>query len=201
MTNRPRLLILLLGFAVLTTGPGCSRRIVRLPAAPANYKTDDSYVDLTPDWKLRVVIPLLNSGGFIPPIKTQRTEGNTITLSSKDLVGYQVSHYAIKDKGRTGVRIEFVSAEATREGNTIVEVRPPSLPFSLPRRSGHIRLVYLVRASSQADHNMAIVAARQVDALNAFTRRLQQNPDLCSEKQGIFCSWVPAGVAVRPEKR
>jgi hypothetical protein len=47
---------------------------------------------------------------------------------------------------------------------------------------------------------MAIVAAKRVEALNAFTKRLKENPALCGTEEGIFCSWVPAGVAVRPDK-
>jgi hypothetical protein len=49
---------------------------------------------------------------------------------------------------------------------------------------------------------MAIVAAKRLDTLNAFTKRLRENPSVCEGKEEeIFCSWVPAGIAVRPESR
>jgi hypothetical protein len=183
--------------AALLTTAGCSRRNVvtpTAPVAPGMAKSDD-YIDLEPDWKLRIVVPLLKSGGFLPKL-TAEPDGS---YSAADLIGYEVSYYTVKDKGNTSVRLQFVSAEATRDDKTVPEKHAPTLPFSLPRRAGHIRLVYLVRVS-QADHNMAIVASKRPDDLNAFTKRLKENPDICNEKTNVFCSWVPAGVAVRPEK-
>ena len=196
-------LLLVACLSVLIAPAGCSRKSIPTPAAPNISKADDSYMDLEPEWKLRIVVPLLKSGGFRPaitsPQTSPQTEGNTITISAADLIGYEVSHYIAKDKGNNRVRLQFVSAEATRDGKTAPEPNPPKLPFSLPRRTGHIRLVYLVRVS-QADHNMAIVASKRPEAVNAFTRRLKENPGICGKEEGVFCSWVPAGIAVRPEK-
>jgi hypothetical protein len=195
MTNT-RLLLVLMGVLIATDG--CARKNVSVPVPIAsNIAKPDDYMDLEPEWKLRIVVPLLKSGGFRPAVTAQQTDGNTISLSAADLLGYEVSHYLVKGAGR--VRLAFVSAEATRDGKTVPEAHAPTLPFSLPQRREHIRLVYLVRVS-QADHNMAIVASERLDALNAFTKRLQENPSICEEKEGIFCSWVPAGIAVRPEK-
>jgi hypothetical protein len=87
---------------------------------------------------------------------------------------------------------------ATKEGKTAPEPNPPTLPFALPRGSEHIRLIYLVRAS-QADHNMAIIASKHLDALNTFTKELKQHPGICARNDEIVCSWVPAGIAVRQE--
>jgi hypothetical protein len=199
MTNTRLLLVLT---AVLTAMGGCSRKNVSVPVPTAsNIAKPDDYMDLEPEWKLRIVVPLLKSGGFRPAVTAQQTDGNTISMSADDLVGYEVSHYVANGKSASRVRLAFVSAEATREGKTVPEAHAPALPFALPERREHIRLVYLVRVS-QADHNMAIVAAKRLDALNAFTKRLRENPSVCEGKEeGIFCSWVPAGIAVRPESR
>jgi hypothetical protein len=178
---------------------GCARKTVSVPPTPSNMARQDDYVDLGPEWKLRVVVPLLKSGGFRPAVTGEQTNGNTITMSAADMTGYEVSQYAVTGKSASRVRVVFVSAESTREGKTVPEERPPPLPFSFPHASEYIRLVYLVRVS-QADHNMAIVAAKRVEALNAFTKRLKENPALCGTEEGIFCSWVPVGVAVRPDK-
>jgi hypothetical protein len=183
---------------LVIAGAGCSRKPISVPVA-TNIVQPDDYIDLQPEWKLRIVVPLLKSGGFRTNLVPQQKAGNTITLSADDLIGYQVSHYAVKGRRTGGVRLEFVSAEATRDGKTNSEPRPPSLPFSLPQHNEHVRLVYLVRVS-QADHNMAIVATKRLDALNTFTKRLKENPAICDEEEAIFCSWVPAGIAVRPEK-
>jgi hypothetical protein len=199
MTNT-RLLLGLMG-VVIATG-GCSHKNIPVPMPTAsNIAKPDDYLDLEPEWKLRIVVPLVKSGGFRPAVTAQQTDGSTISMSAADLLGYEVSHYVVNGKDGGRVRLTFVSAEATREGKTVPETHAPALPFSLPERREHIRLVYLVRVS-QVDHNMAVVAAKRLDALNAFTKRLRENPSVCAEKEeDIFCSWVPAGIAVRPESR
>jgi hypothetical protein len=195
-TVRPLLFLTCLAALVAVTG--CVRKNIAVPS-PSNIARPDDYVDLEPAWKLRIVVPLLKSGSFRPVVSGEQTRGNTITMSAADLTGYEVSHYAVTGKSGSRVRIGFVSAEATRDGKTVAEDRPPALPFALPHGSEYIRLVYLVRVS-QADHNMAIVAAKRVETLNAFTRRLKESPAICGMEAGVFCSWVPAGVAVRPDK-
>ncbi|MDQ2776840.1 MAG: hypothetical protein M3Y57_18260 [Acidobacteriota bacterium] len=195
-----RLLILSTFMALLIAADGCSRLRVHEPTAKDVVPTDNSYMDLQPGWRLRIVVPLLKSGGFRVAETAQTNDGNAISVSSRDLIGYDTSYYTVKDKGDSGVRLEFASAAVTRDGKTVLEAKSPSLPFELPRRTGHLRLIYLVRVS-QADHNMAIVASKRLDSLNAFTARLKESPSICRTADGIFCSWVPAGVAVRPEKQ
>lgn len=196
MTNAGLVLLMCLG--ALTWASGCSRRTVAV-AAPSNPTTpDNSYIDLQPGWTLRVVVPLLKPGATDPHDRVLQTNGNTLTIRSKDLIGYQTSIYAVEGK-KKGVEIEFASAETTREGKTTPEPSPPTLPFQLPRKAGHIRLIYLVRVS-EADHNMAIVASKHLEALNAFTARLKANPNICKPAGEISCLWVPVGIAVRPEQ-
>ncbi|MGH9653642.1 MAG: hypothetical protein ACRD6B_09290 [Bryobacteraceae bacterium] len=158
-------------------------------------KTDNSYMDLKPGWKLRIVVPLLKSGGFIAKDLSVGANG---TLSSKDLIGYTAFHYAVLGRRNGLVRLKFLSA--VWNGNAVVEPHSPALPFALPTGTKHIRLVYLVRVS-EADHNMAITASKSVEALNAFMQRFEQDPSVCSGSHQVFCSWVPAGIAVRPEKQ
>jgi hypothetical protein len=94
------------------------------------------------------------------------------------------------------VRLRFRWAEITKDGKTVHEANPPTLPFTLPRGTGHIRLVYFVRLS-QADHNMAILASKHLETLNTFTAQLRRVPTICKHDAEVFCSWVPAGVGVR----
>lgn len=183
-------------FAALT---GCSRTSIPSPApAPAaSALRNDSYTDLKAGWTLRIVVPLLKSGAFQTEALPQKTEGNTIWLSATDFIGYTTSQYAVTGKAGK-VRLTFLAAEESREGHTAPLMHAPALPFQLPRKAEYVRLVYLVRVS-QADHNMAIVAATRLDALSAFTNRFMENPSVCHSDTRIFCSWVPAGVAVRAE--
>lgn len=192
-----RSLLICVGAFIATTA--CSRRSVSVPAPSNIANPDNSYLDLQPGWTLRVVVPLLKSGAAGPKTSIVQTNGNNFTVQSRDLLGYQTSLYSVERNGK-GLRIEFASAEITRDGKTVPESMPPTLPFALPKRATHIRLIYLVRVS-QADHNMAIVAAKRLDALNTFTGRLKTGQAICGNSPVVFCSWVPAGVAVRPQQQ
>jgi hypothetical protein len=156
-------------------------------------------MDLEAGWRLRIVVPLLNSTGSRVETGAQQSQGNTIVLSSPNLIGYEVSYYAIERRRSGKVRLKFASAEMTKNGKTVVEPDAPTLSFSLPNGTKFVRLIYLVRVS-QSDHNMAITASKSKAALIAFTKELKENPRACESQGQVFCSWVPAGVAVRPEQ-
>jgi hypothetical protein len=140
----------------------------------------------------------VKSGGTRPTLSAQQNEGSSITLSAADLTGYEIAYYAIRGGRNGAVRLNFTSAEITKDGKTVPEANPPALPFALPEGTEHIRLVYLVRVS-QADHNMAVIASKHLEVLNSFTARLKKDPGVCKSDSEVFCSWVPAGVAVRQE--
>ena len=184
---------LCLALAFLLTG--CAFRKSPAPVA-AIQPIGPSYIDLQPGWRLRVVTPILKSGGYRLRSTGQTIGGNNVTLSvGDDFVGYEVAYYAVK--ARNGV--EFVSAEITRDGRTAPQPQPVAHLFQLPRGSRHVRLIYLVRAS-QADHDMAVAAAKDMQTLEALTRRVEANPvDGCHDGQGAFCAWIPAGIAVVPQ--
>lgn len=188
--SRPTLCLALA--SVLT---GCAARNARAPAS-AVQSIGPSYIDLEPGWRLRVVTPILKSGGYRLKPTGQTVSGGTVTLSvGDDFLGYEVAYYAVK--ARNGV--EFVSAETTRDGRTTPQPQPVAHLFQLPRGVRHVRLIYLVRVS-QADHDMAVAAAKDMDALEALTRRVEANPvDACHDEQGGFCAWIPAGIAVVPQ--
>jgi hypothetical protein len=170
---------------------------VLIPPTPSAVEHDNSYEDLKTGSTLKIVMPLLKSGGFHASLHAQQTNSNTITLTADDLLGYITSKYAIT--GKNGMlRLKFLSAQQTKDGQTLPLAAPPALPFDLPRIPEHVRLVYLVR-SSQADHNMAIIASKNLNSLDALTRRVQKDPDTCIAANDAFCSWVPSGIAVRPE--
>jgi hypothetical protein len=194
--TKTRWVMVLTSASTLATLIGCSRTQVPLPA-PSAVLRNDSYIDLKAGWTLRIVVPLLKSAEFRSDLLPQKTNGNTISLSTNDFIGYTTSHYAVTGQGGE-VRLRFVSGEESRDGKTAPVVGAHRLPFELPRKTERVRLVYLVRVS-QADHDMAIVAARRLDALNAFTNRLKDDPSVCHSDAQIFCSWVPAGIAVRTE--
>ena len=177
----------------------CAHKRVPAMAAGGVAANDNSYMDLAPGWRLRAVMPLTKSGRFDATGLAPQGESGTTFVSSGDLVGYRTIHYSVRGARHGEVRIQFVSAEDTRDGKTVAGPEPPAPPIRFPRRSGHVRLIYLVRRS-ESDHDMAIVASRRMDALNAFTGRLKEHPEICGAEEDVFCSWVPPGVALRPEK-
>ena len=118
-------------------------------------------------------------------------------LSASDLAGYSTSFYAIEHQIHDRVRLQFRRAEVSRNGQITSLSKEPRLPFALPAKAQYIRLVFLVRAAS-SDHNMAILASRNLPLLQNLTATLGRNPSACQTNSQAFCSWVPAGIAVRP---
>jgi len=198
MVRRRHLRAIAVVFLCIGVLTGCARKNIHAPVAPEISANNNSYIDLQPGWTLRIVVPLLRSGGAAPTLTAAQTNGNTISLSAADLIGYEVAYYGISGKTNGAVRLKFASAAITKDGKTEPQPDSPTLPFLLPEKTNHIRLIYLVRVS-EADHNMAIVASKHLNALNRFTKEVQNNPDLCGQAGQIFCSWVPTGIAVRPE--
>jgi len=144
---------------------------------------------------------LLKSEGYRLEVTDEQISGNTITFSAGEgFEGYKTAFYAVEPQEGGGVRVEFVSAEVTKEGEPVQQPHPQAPMFRLPRGARFVRLIYLKRLS-YADHDMAVVAADTMGALNTLTREVQTRQSACKSDDRSFCSWVPAGIAVRPEVR
>ena len=184
----------------------CSARTARTPLNTAKAPVPDpvpqpgTYIDLQPQWRLRVVTPILKSGRYVLGTLGTATDGQTVTVDTGgDFLGYEIAYYAVQPRRDGGVRIGFTAAEATRNGVTTPQTRSIAPLFNLPRRARYVRLIYLIRVS-QTDHDMAVVAARDIGSLNALTLRVQANPgSACQDSHDGSCSWVPQGIAVQAE--
>jgi len=189
-------LILYVGVLILLTG--CASRTARMATTPAGSANND-YLDIRDGWRLTVVTPILKSGGYVLKTPDKPPSSNGFTLAGTDFVGYEVAHYEVKGQRGGRVRVEFNSAEVTKEGKTQPQPQSIAPLFQVARRANYLRLIYLIRIS-QADHNMAVVAARKIDALDSLTRQVQTNPaDGCKVDQRASCTWIPEGIAVRAE--
>ena len=190
-----------LGLGILAMLTGCAGRKVAAPAAPEAAAMDPGYLDVKAGWRLVVVVPVLKSGGYRLPSLLGQTGGNPAPVSTgPDFLGYETDIYAVAGNG-AGVRIHFGSAEVVQDGNTSRRNSPRFTLFAPAASHRYVRLIYLVR-ESQADHNMAVVAADDVATLGEVTRMVQAHPDDgCKAGAHSSCSWVPGGIAVRPEER
>ena len=181
---------------------GCRSRWVRAPSpssATADLRTP--YIDLQPGWRLRVITPLTRSGKYQLGLAGQQVTGSAVTLAAgDDFIGYQTSYYAVQPRRRAGIHIVFTSAQDTRDGITAARSTPHASLFQLPRGARYVRLLYLARAS-RSDHDMAVLASSEEPALMHLTATVQAHPEACENTRRTFCSWIPAGIAVRPEVR
>jgi hypothetical protein len=150
-------------------------------------------VDLEPGWRIRVITPLIAGGGYKPKLK-QMQQDNPLALElGEDFLGYETSYYDVRE----GLKVQFARAEMTRDGKMSPEAKPMHPLFTARRGTKHVRLVFLERGSSTI-HDMAVLSARNLPALEELTAKLRASPaDGC--KAG--CEWVPAGIAVRGEKQ
>jgi hypothetical protein len=183
--------------ALLATGIGCRHKSASVvPAAP----NDNDYIDLTAGERVSVNVPLLKSGGYVAKVDSVQESGTTLSVAIPDLIGFRVSTYSVQGRAKGRVTLKFESARSTSDGKPMMEKKAPVLPFEMPPGDRYIRLIFTLR-SSLADHNMAIAAAKDAGTLNAFTQRLRADPKACGQSGAVFCSWVPTGIAVRPESQ
>jgi hypothetical protein len=188
------LIVLLLVNGCAARRPGGASAPV-LPAAPAS---GPRYVDLQPGWQLHVVAA---AGGAGAPLRDAETveSGRTITVKTGGAApGFETAVYAVEPAGG-GVRIALREVTVQRGGEVVRTAKPAAWRLRTPKRLRRVRLLYTLHASA-ADHNMALLAARDEARMEALTRRVEAEPEAqCRSAREAFCVWIPAGVAVRPE--
>lgn len=178
---------------LLLLATGCASKRPLAVAAPSR-----EYRDLQVGQTLRVITPVLRGGG------TQLAEGAVsageragqlaITVDTKgEFLGYEEAHYRVEP----GLDIRCSRVETVVDGVRTPQAEPRAQLFRLPRRARHVRLLYLLRSSEQ-EHNMAILAAPDVARLDRLTGMVRVDP--AGSCRAPWCSWVPAGVAVRVEE-
>jgi hypothetical protein len=132
-------------------------------------------------------------------VNKEQSAGNDVRASSDDFLGYERSYYSVEPGEGQTVKIVFRSAEVWQNGKFNRRPRT-SLPLFDPiADASYVRLIFFARLTN-ADHNMAVAAAYYLTALDAITRGVISSA-VCGTASGGICIWVPAGVAVIPEKR
>lgn len=191
----------------------CAPHRTHLPtqSAPAHSM---QWIDLQPGWRVRVVTPIVKSGGYLPRLEpmarnatsqenaqSPRGSAGPAVLplkTGKGFMGFEVSMYRVKARRGGGIHVAFVSAVINRRGKKI-SARYPILPlFRLPRNDRFVRVLHLAW-TIQGSHDAAILAAKRRGSLDVFSRKVEFHPSACVDSPEASCSWVPAGVAVIPE--
>jgi hypothetical protein len=170
---------------------------------PKSTFTDRSYVDLQPGWRLRVVVPILESGGYKVRTEEVRSSDGTVSLQTeKDFLGYETDYYQVNSPGDGKPVVSFESAEFTGiDRKKSRKPKPAMLLFAFPDSFGYVRLLFLTRVSEN-QHDAAVLAASTLAALDVLTPKVESSPlGNCSAQPEGLCSWIPEGIAVQPEKR
>ena len=190
-------------FAIALVGCGRAARPKAVPdAVPGTRFVTREYVDLAPGWRLQIVAPVTASGSYNIKTAPAEQKGNVITLkASDDLLGYETASGVLLPRPGGGVALRLTSAELTRDGKPSPIASPTRALIHPPKYARFLRVFYLTRRSG-ADHDMAIMGAARLNQLEPLTQRMRESPDEACANQPrarIYCEWIPAGMAVRPE--
>lgn len=187
---------LFLVFVAVEWQAGCAVRTAPAPEpGPAGQPVTSNFVELRPGNRVVVVIPILRSGGYVlPSLRKQSTTGGGGIEAGPDFLGYEQDFYTVKRAGN-GVRVRFSHGVVWRNGEA-QPVHAPRVTLFENTDDSRVRLVFLMRVS-EADHDMAIVSSGDLPSLNEITRHAAQAE--CRSSRDGTCTWVPNGIAVRPE--
>lgn len=179
---------------------GCARHPPPPPPAPAASR-GPSYVDLEAGWRVVVITPMLRFGGFQLKKVEQQESGKTITLRAGDeFLGYETATYAVDAREDGGVQVALTAVDYNRNGAITPAIKSFAPRLRMPYRFRRVRLLYMQKVSD-ADHAMAVLAAPDPAQLAVLTRSVQASPKTaCRANRNEYCEWIPAGVAVRPER-
>jgi len=200
------------GCLLLLASLNACRKVVP-PPVPVR-QSSSNWIDLEPGWRIRVVTPIQKSGSYIvkfspsearpakPTTQVRELSDRRLEIAvtaDQDFLGYETSFYTVSAHRRGGVVIAFQSATVTIEGASSARSQPVQPLFRLPSRARSVRLLHLLRGST-ADHDAAILAARDIVELDRLTTLVQADPSACRDYRDSACQWIPAGIAARPER-
>jgi hypothetical protein len=175
---------------------------VRVPHNETNATIDRGYIDLQPEWRVRVVTPILTSGTYKMQTKGVGAGSDTVVLKTdNDFVGYEIDYHTVNAQDKEGIIVRFGSAEVRKNGRKSNQVQPLVPLFDLPESIHYVRLLFLTRVSP-SEHNEAILGASSLPNLDLLTRTMESSPaDNCKIQPEGSCSWVPEGISVQAEKK
>jgi hypothetical protein len=180
---------------------GCLRRSVGNAEVLTDRDMHADHVDLRGGWRVRTVVPILRHGGFVVPMTDQKIEGRTISAkASGEFIGYETSYYDVKGSEDNAVSLRLRVTKLHEEGHVVRRAEPSYKVFTSQPGNRYIRLMYLLREGS-ADHDMAILEARDTTGLEQMTDRIRLYGNrACLSSSIQSCTLIPVGVSVVPEE-
>jgi hypothetical protein len=116
----------------------------------------------------------------------------TITLDPQTQFGFERTQYLVKADG-----LHWVDTVRNTNGTEAVAPKPLLELFPAPKGKYALRILFLTRASD-LNYNTAIIGARSVERLGAFTGEIRREPEkACVTSRAEWCVWIPPGVAAR----
>lgn len=172
----------------------CPHKSLVQPTPSIHNLGETDYVDLQIGWRIRVITPVMSSGGYIVPM-TAKVEGNAITVTTgKEFLGYQTDFYDVRSSSDGMMKVKFIYGEAVVQGKKTKRAQPA---LQLPPQTldkGFFRLVYLTRVS-QHDHDMVLLASTHKDSLHDLTNSIVANVlNNCGVSKDSSCTEIPKGV-------
>jgi hypothetical protein len=172
------------------------------PTLPPNLM-NGHYIDLQPGWRLKVVVPILESGAYKVKTEESVSSGGTVNMHAEDgFKGYETDLYSVNaaSDGQSVIALQSAEFTAINQKKEKREKAVVSL-FDLPPSVAYVRLLFLTRASEE-EHDEAILGASSSSVLEELTQKVEDNSERnCASSQWSHCSWVPAGIAVQVERR
>jgi hypothetical protein len=166
--------------------------------------TQRTHLDLESGWRLTAVTPLTRRSAT-EPWRYGRATGKgelsgqtlnlTVTLDPGQQFGFETARYRVTPRG-----LAFDSASRNLEGVEGAASRPILELIPAGTAKQKLRLLFLTRASD-AEYNLALLSARDLAALEAFTAAVRAAPDAaCQVEERRWCVWAPPGVALRAKR-
>ncbi|HEY3838821.1 MAG TPA: hypothetical protein VGL72_19730 [Bryobacteraceae bacterium] len=160
------------------------------------------YQDLPDGSRLKLVSAILRAGAGpgASALATDSVTGNdkalTLTVrASDDFLGYELSWYVV-----AGSHIVFDKAESHIGDRVTTSPQPRTNYFHFPASAAYYRLFYFTRVS-QADHNVAILAAASRQELDRQTPVFNTDPEACGKAPANLCVTLPKEVALTTYRR
>lgn len=139
----------------------------------------DGYIDLLPSYRLRVVSPLYPAGalpadpGAVTTVVSPNGEPMLQARAAPGLLGYEIAWYNVGPHS-----LDVLNTEAFRNGVRTTSRSSAFAYFGFDRSRSLYRMLFLTR-SSPSDRDALVLAARSESELEAATRELAANSQLC----------------------